>query len=231
MDFQWSVTRAGSVNVDVIRLYQMLRFGLKTLLFITAIGAVVVYVFNPAPPLTLETLPNAQPTGELQRLAVGFRGNENRVANNDSVTDLSSSGELEFTHALVSNTSATGIRRELVVGISEPNNTRIDTLRAPTVLLTSIPKFEVVEQLTTIEEFEQIFGKSGDFKDGWGGNGSWHSSENWRGCVIIDDHLRVVSVFAQTSDTGDGWHISSRTIREGTYRSTGKKPKPERDGG
>ena len=197
----------------------MFRFKIKTLLLITTAVALICYRLMPSPPLTLKTLPGAPLSGGFLPLAVGYRGSENRVSTIGSNMDDSATQEFEYTCVSVYRTSDNAIHRELTGPAPNYNH-----FTGGALLLKSIPEFETIEQFTTVQEFEQIFGNVCGIQDAWEENGTSQAVADWRGCVIVSDYLRVVSVVAHFTDNGEGWQISSRAIREGEYRSTGKKP-------
>ena len=92
----------------------------------------------------------------------------------------------------------------------------------------SIPDFETLKSIKTIEEFEKELGTMGDALGAWGVNDVMHSSKHWSGCTVDSSgNLRCVKVFLHIANSGDGWGIDLRHIYEGAFRPIELKVVPK----
>ena len=83
----------------------------------------------------------------------------------------------------------------------------------------SIPEFEELKSLKSIQDFELKLGQLGDAIGAWGSDHVLHSSKHWRGYMVDDDgNLRGVQVFLHTVNYGKGWEIEHRHVHEGIFR-------------
>ena len=99
-------------------------------------------------------------------------------------------------------------------------------------LLDFIPAVEVLEQMGSIEGYEQLFQDDG-LQDNYvcpegescrAENQVAFSLHSWRGCQIVGDKFRVISVSASFCKLNVAWKMEYRVITEGTYCSTETDP-------
>ena len=136
----------------------------------------------------------------------------------------------EFSHALILRSRKSGnLIRQIAVATGADDTGDAKYFGPTSRLLESIPSFDELKKLQNIDDYVDVFGESIGFTDAVGstigGKTTWNSSQGWSGFETKDNgEIRVVSVFLYTTNTGSGWKIKHRTIREGIFRSTGKKP-------
>ena len=110
-------------------------------------------------------------------------------------------------------------------------------------MLDFIPAVEVLEQMDSIEDYEQLFQDDG-LQDNYVENHVAFSLHSWRGCQIVGDRFRVISVSAsfckmtEVANTDEydaeiksivakktsAWKMEYRVITEGAYCSTKTHP-------
>ena len=108
--------------------------------------------------LTLKTLPSAVPNGEFQPLQYGYRGIEHVVSTFGPNCRTDSSPEMEFVGASIYEASDQLIRRSLAAYCTTDKTTN---LHGGWTLLDFIPAVEVLEQMESIEGYEQLFQDDG----------------------------------------------------------------------
>ena len=179
--------------------------------------------------LTLKTLPSAIPNGELQPLQYGYRGIEHVVSTFGPNCRTDSSPEMEFVGASIYETSDQLVRRSLAAYCTTDKTTN---LHGGWTLLDFIPAVEVLEQMESIEGYEQLFQDDG-LQDNYvcpegescrAENQVAFSLHSWRGCQIVGDKFRVISVSASFCKMNEAWKMEYRVITEGTYCSTETDP-------
>ena len=190
--------------------------------------------------LTLKTLPSAVPTGEFQPLEFGYRGIEHVVSTFGPICKTESDPEMEFVGASIYETNDQRIQRELAAYCTTDKTTH---LHGGGILLDFIPAVEVLEQMDSIEDYEQLFQDDG-LQDNYVENHVAFSLHSWRGCQIVGDRFRVISVSAsfckmtEVANTDEydaeiksivakktsAWKMEYRVITEGAYCSTKTHP-------
>ena len=185
--------------------------------------------------MTLKQVVANKDRAGIHPLDQGYRGEFTKRFDEDGREIGPEPKPFEFTHASFPTSKHPGVSdddlpiNEIVVGQHEPASTGGFAYRAPTVAVTKIPSFEELRKLKDISDYESIFGKFRGFTDAWGTNGDWHSSQGWMGFTSRKNgDIRVISVFLHTENKGDGWKISTRRIREGIFKPTGKPPMLEK---
>ena len=180
-------------------------------------------------PLSLTEVLTAAPQAKYRPLAQGFRGAlKTRFTDFDSESPTQNE-PFEYTHAIVSRRNDSKLYRELAVAADIDENGIARSASTHTRYLEKIPSIEELKKLRTIEDFERNLGEFRNSISGWGstriGKTTWNGSKSWMGFQINQSgDIRVVSIFLHTKNQGSGWEIKYRTIREGTFRPTGKKP-------
>ena len=195
-----------------------MRFGIKTLLIVTIVGALVALVLAPPSPLTLSTLPYAEPSDVLRKLTPTYRASEwlfetdSRFNVDETVEDFLGQ---EYSRVKIARDHQGEIVRELVVDVG--TNDKQD-LRATAALMDSLAPFEELRELKSVGQLDAVFGKSKrgsiehvDFEE-------FHAVQYWGGFVIEGENIRVVLVTACVAKNGeDDWELFQRDIRESVF--------------
>ncbi len=174
----------------------MFRYSIRTLLILTILVAIPLMIFSPRP-LTLKSLPNVQPSTEVQRLATRYKLSDFRYISEDDPSH--EHYDQEYSHVLISKQADGTIDRELVAsrfdGDGFPGKgPGIAPFGGWAKLHDSIPTLEELNGFSTIDEFENLFGWTKMYDTRGSRHDGWSSCLTYRGFVIVDDQIQVTCV-------------------------------------
>ena len=209
----------------------MFRFSIRALLILTILVALPLMIYLPRP-LTLKSLPNAQPSTEVQSLVKRYKLSDFQYISDDFLNHEDYFHE--YSHVLVSHQADGTIVRELVVGQGS-EQAPFEILGGRAKLHDSIPTLDELNKFSTIDEFESLFGWQkmydtyGNLSDGW------FSCLTYSGFAIVNNQIRVTWVHLYVSrdpsfdeessfiiaEEHGGWEIHGRDLIQMTYEING----------
>ena len=216
----------------------MFRFSIRALLILTILVALPLMIYLPRP-LTLKSLPNAQPSTEVQSLVKRYKLSDFQYISDDFLNH--EDYFQEYSYVLVSQQTNGTIVRELVVG---QNGNEIEQAQGPppfehlagrAKLHDSIPTLEELNKFSTIDEFESLFGWQKMYDTYGNLSEGWYSCLSYSGFVIVNNQIRVTWVHLNVSrdpsfdeessfiiaEEHGGWEIHRRDLIQMTYEING----------